>query len=81
MYAASSDGNNERFYVNNVQRIGGTLPASRDNTITDTFYIASDAPPYNSRKTEMVVYAHLMYDRQLTFDEIKQNVKAMQSRF
>lgn len=81
MYATSSDGNNEKLYVNNVEIIGGTLPASRDNTATDTFYIANDAPGYNSRFSEIVVYAHLLYDRQLSFDEVKQNVRAMQSRF
>ena len=80
MYALTTNGNNSIFYVNQGQYIVTGL-INRDNSTTSQIYIANDAPPYNSRFTECTVYCHLAYNRELTFDEIKQNHKALQSRF
>jgi hypothetical protein len=81
MYVLSTDGFNSTFYINQSKYIGSNLSVGRDNTVTDTLYIANDAVPYNSRFGEMTMYTHLLYDRELSYDEIKQNHNALSSRF
>jgi hypothetical protein len=81
LYAITTNGStNHKAYIDDIEyNIPGTI--TRDSLTTDYMHIANDDAPYSSRFTDLTVYVHLVYDRQLSKEEIIQNYKAIKPYF
>ena len=79
VYCVTTDGTNCTSYVDLTEYpVAGTV--TRDNTTTGaTIRIANDDVPYDSRFTDVTVYAHLIYNRSLTKAEVIKNYNAFKN--
>lgn len=81
LYGLSSNGTNVHYgyFDEEAHSIPGTITRT-DGTNVDV-YIGNDSPPYNTRFGNITVFAHLYYNRQLTPEEVVQNLRALRSHF